>query len=178
MTHVTCRLTAKNRDQLRNPTLGNRVWATFTFYTPLRPPFASMPSIRDTTGRCELPVSRHRNFDSGWWVTVWCWRASETWWLLDDQHRLIWLYFTLPMHTHRQSSPDTLLSRPSPTEWRFEPRFLSVRRLARWRRRITHTDRGLLHFRTALMLNDFHICSLISESGVDRSGLSSSSSSV
>ena len=31
MTHVTCRLTAKNRDQLRNPTLGNRVWATCTF---------------------------------------------------------------------------------------------------------------------------------------------------
>ena len=29
MTHITCRLTAKNRDQLRNPTLGNRVWATF-----------------------------------------------------------------------------------------------------------------------------------------------------
>jgi len=29
MTHVTCRLTAKNRDQLRNPTLGNRVWAAF-----------------------------------------------------------------------------------------------------------------------------------------------------
>ena len=26
MTHVTCRLTAKNRDQLQNPTLGNRVW--------------------------------------------------------------------------------------------------------------------------------------------------------
>ena len=25
---ITCRLTAKNRDQLRNPTLGNRVWAT------------------------------------------------------------------------------------------------------------------------------------------------------
>ena len=32
MIHVTCRLTAKNRDQLRNPTLGYRVWATyFTF---------------------------------------------------------------------------------------------------------------------------------------------------
>ena len=28
MTHATCRLTAKNRDQLRNPTLGNRVWAS------------------------------------------------------------------------------------------------------------------------------------------------------
>jgi len=32
-THVTCMLTAKNRDQLWNPTLGNRVWATFTFFT-------------------------------------------------------------------------------------------------------------------------------------------------
>ena len=32
MTHVTCRLTAKNRDQLRYPTLGNLVWAAFTFY--------------------------------------------------------------------------------------------------------------------------------------------------
>jgi len=32
MTHVTCRPTAKNRDQHRNPTLGNRVWATFTFF--------------------------------------------------------------------------------------------------------------------------------------------------
>ena len=31
MTHVTCRRTAKNRDQLRNPTLANRVWATFIF---------------------------------------------------------------------------------------------------------------------------------------------------
>jgi len=31
MTHVTCMLTAKNRDQRRNPTLGNRVWAAFTF---------------------------------------------------------------------------------------------------------------------------------------------------
>ena len=29
MTHVTCRLTAKNGDQLQSPTLGNRVWATF-----------------------------------------------------------------------------------------------------------------------------------------------------
>ena len=28
MTHVTCRLTAKNRDQFRSPTLGNRVWAS------------------------------------------------------------------------------------------------------------------------------------------------------
>ena len=32
MTLVTCRLTAKNRDQLLNPTLGNRVWATCAFF--------------------------------------------------------------------------------------------------------------------------------------------------
>jgi len=31
MTHLICRLTAKSWDQLRNPTLGSRVWATFTF---------------------------------------------------------------------------------------------------------------------------------------------------
>jgi len=32
MTHVTCRRSTNNRDQLRNPTLGNRVWSTFTFF--------------------------------------------------------------------------------------------------------------------------------------------------
>jgi len=30
MTHATCKLTAKNWDQLRNPMIGNLVWATFT----------------------------------------------------------------------------------------------------------------------------------------------------
>ena len=33
MTRITCRLTAKNQDQLRNPTLGNLVWATFILLT-------------------------------------------------------------------------------------------------------------------------------------------------
>jgi len=36
MNHITCRLTAKNRDQFRNPTLGNRVRATFTFFINVR----------------------------------------------------------------------------------------------------------------------------------------------
>ena len=40
--HITCRLTTKNRDQLRNPTLGNRVWATCTFI-PLHSIFVSGP---------------------------------------------------------------------------------------------------------------------------------------
>jgi len=45
MTHVTCRLTAKNRDRLRNPTLGNRVWATFLrdFYCRHPSLYTSLP---------------------------------------------------------------------------------------------------------------------------------------
>ena len=43
MTRVTCRLTAKDRNQLRNPTLGNRVWATF-----LHPSLHSPPSLPST----------------------------------------------------------------------------------------------------------------------------------
>jgi len=35
MTHVTCRLTAKNQDQLRYPMLDNRVWVTFTLFLSL-----------------------------------------------------------------------------------------------------------------------------------------------
>ena len=54
MTRITCRLTAKNPDQLRNPTLGNRVWATFTFT------FLSMVVARSSSGsvaiRCVLSV--------------------------------------------------------------------------------------------------------------------------
>jgi len=34
---VTCRLTAKNRDRLGNPTLGSRVWArTFVMFVAVR----------------------------------------------------------------------------------------------------------------------------------------------
>ena len=42
MTHVTCRLTAKNRDQPRDHTLGNRLWVTF--YLILR--IAMQPKTR------------------------------------------------------------------------------------------------------------------------------------
>ena len=37
MTHVTCRLTAKIRDQVRKPTFVNPVRATFTFFTLCMP---------------------------------------------------------------------------------------------------------------------------------------------
>jgi len=49
MTHVTCRLTAKKQDQLRNHTLGNRVWATFTFLLlPLFCPPRRRGALSDT----------------------------------------------------------------------------------------------------------------------------------
>jgi len=56
MTHVTCRLTTKNRDQLRNPTLGNRVWATFTFTfssTTVR-----RPALGDVAATCTWVLLR------------------------------------------------------------------------------------------------------------------------
>ena len=52
-THVTCRLSAKNRDQLRNPTLGNRVWAIFTLFTEKKP----QCRYRQTTGALSLTVT-------------------------------------------------------------------------------------------------------------------------
>ena len=48
MIHVTCRLTAKNRDQLRNHTLGNRVWAIFN---------VSQGSVQATHARCGYYVA-------------------------------------------------------------------------------------------------------------------------
>jgi len=50
MTHVTCRLTAKNRNQLGNPTLGNtcRVWATFTFFTLVFAATTTIVKIQET----------------------------------------------------------------------------------------------------------------------------------
>ena len=56
MTPVTCRLTAKNRDQLRNPMLGNRVWATFTF-TFLRLLFSAYIICRCSTFIGSLAVA-------------------------------------------------------------------------------------------------------------------------
>ena len=49
MTHVTCRLTAKNRDQIRNPTLSSRVRATFTFLFRRRGDWRASGSRRGTT---------------------------------------------------------------------------------------------------------------------------------
>jgi len=51
MTYVTCRPTAKNRDQPLNRTLGNRVWATFSLLFPFvderRPHLANISLIEE-----------------------------------------------------------------------------------------------------------------------------------
>jgi len=65
MIQVTCRLTAKNRDLLRNPTLGNRIWATLPFPTRRQAPrldesiVKGVPGTKSAMHHC-LVVSRSR----------------------------------------------------------------------------------------------------------------------
>ena len=80
MTHVTCRLTAKNRDQLRDPTLGNRVWATFTFF------------LLCQRGICSCHVFVCPSFRASQACSVWK-RPDELSWLLA-----LWLPTTYIPH--------------------------------------------------------------------------------
>ena len=64
MTHVTRRLTAKNRDQLRNPTLGNRVWATFTYYSTTQ--VQSIWYRCKSCGNCSRDLKRGNEVVSQW----------------------------------------------------------------------------------------------------------------
>ena len=73
MTHVNCTLTAKNRDQLRKPTLGNRVWATFTFFTwhtyihPFNGPFSGTIQVsRYQQGKTKLDFTEARDSEWQW----------------------------------------------------------------------------------------------------------------
>jgi len=67
MARVTCRLTAKNRDQLRNPTLGNRVWSTFTFLILVR---SRSGSARTEQSRLTASQGRQRSIYSMFNVNV------------------------------------------------------------------------------------------------------------
>jgi len=79
MTHVTCKLTAKHRDQLRNPTLGNQVLATFFYmefplgYTnwviPISVPF---PNTLSETINCKCKqstVKQQKNSSTENWTS-------------------------------------------------------------------------------------------------------------
>ena len=69
MTHVTCRLTAKNRDQLRNPTFINRVWATFLSAVAVEDGERHLLSSR---GVCLLKVGKTI-------CIAWCQFHAELW---------------------------------------------------------------------------------------------------
>ena len=85
MTHITCRLTATNQDQLRNPTLGNRVWATFTFL------------VEDVMDRCKWRKVIKEARWSGWvWVGE-CFFWYRPTWVVPDQRPLSKIHaFGLP----------------------------------------------------------------------------------
>ena len=95
MTHITCRLTAKNRDQLRNPTLGNRVWATFTFFIPFLNTNIQSVSNADLEIWKQLAVSIN---------LVWVWPGLDVqWerccWLVRRRGRGVRMVGQLPMMT-------------------------------------------------------------------------------
>ena len=65
MSHVTCRLTAKNRDQLRDPTLGNQVWAPY--------PRSKRRRVYETIGRPSVRLSQQRAAG----LLLWARRAGD-----------------------------------------------------------------------------------------------------
>jgi len=67
---VTCRLTAKNRDQLRNPTLGNRVWATYLLFLRV---YIKISDFLDVI-KCSLSVVRccYKTF-----LACWCTQGTK-----------------------------------------------------------------------------------------------------
>ena len=61
MTHVTCRLTAKNRAQLRNPAHGDLVWTTFRFFYYFNVD-GSQGSVRCHSHRSQIMASRRTRY--------------------------------------------------------------------------------------------------------------------
>jgi len=74
MTHVTCRLTAKNRDQVRNPMLDNRVWATFSFTSTV----ICLGFARSWSELVTQLYSATRNVNRKWNIRIFYPRTSPT----------------------------------------------------------------------------------------------------
>jgi len=82
---VTCRLAAKNRDQLRNPTVGNRVRAVFTFYqrytdTPSASMYlaAAMRTVAIVTvSTCIYGLFRPHRMHTECKTAAYCYRCSD-----------------------------------------------------------------------------------------------------
>jgi len=92
MTHVTCRLTAKNRDQLRNPTLGNRVWATFYYLIWLISSYQKTTRVNmiSTSRGCnrehQISMRRHKTLAVGQENTRAHWQLKRHY--VQQQHQL------------------------------------------------------------------------------------------
>jgi len=72
MTHVTCRLTAENRDQLQNPTLGYRVWTTSAFIVCVRCIMPAFSALTLSVGRPEgHPACKKLSGEVLAWLSVW-----------------------------------------------------------------------------------------------------------
>ena len=86
MTHVTCRLTAKNRDQLRNATLGNRVWATFSSVGKYRCAIYIFFFIKRDVYSEKNQVNRRKIVHQScnpYSARVKKWLRTQLWWHLD-----------------------------------------------------------------------------------------------
>ena len=102
---ITCRLTAKNRDQLWNPTLCNRIWVTFTFLV--------MDGVDSSSLRCTHSPS--------------CLAWSESCWPFGTQSVFIrWAKWTLAMALHDDNTINVMvvvikfiITLPPIGEWSF-----------------------------------------------------------
>ena len=98
------RLTAKNWDQLWNPTLGNRVWATFTFSiqwgAAAMLPLATSLLQQLAASLSGLPfccVETHREAAAA--------RALQCWCFADSHHRWSYFHSTLKQWNHCSLPP-------------------------------------------------------------------------
>jgi len=73
MTHITCRLTAKNRDRLRNSTFGNRVWATFLPFTYI---YTDLSSAKNRENESEALAQDDRTVKADWKRWNYRWRLK------------------------------------------------------------------------------------------------------
>ena len=121
MTHITCRLTAKNRDQLRNLTLSNRVWAT---------EWLCLQCVHGskTYRNCTLVVARLERVQStassdhapaALWVSVLWYRDKYTWTsyisISSNKNRIQYVYkssktnFQVTSRLHLKKIPEDFL---------------------------------------------------------------------
>ena len=136
MTHVTCRLTAKNRDRHRfnTYTLGNRVWDTFTFFffywtMYLRKRFAASYIRFSVSNNRRLNIMSSSGSSKAKYCDVAVWQLCE---LLYTCYLLIYLLTT----------DDTNLTQLD-REWTVVQPYTAARSTVEASRRRSHYRRGV-----------------------------------